>query len=295
MTCASLGFLKQRLLGSTSVLQALPAKPKRQHPRDSARSRRRPGAGGGLSTDLFRVEPLEPRLLLSADLAPHAQDAILTGLAHFTQDVQKLNTNTTADAHLPFINLPVANIANFGSLATTLQTAVGNYFAHSNTPTVNTQGLADALRALPATGGNVALSSNGTVETLTLSLNSNIDPAPYVLDLSGVHAGLDVKTGGNANIEVSGSRSLALSFSIDTANDSFSVASPSFKADISESGVDPNFNLKFGGVNAATSGATADLSATLAGSLHGPTGSGDGSDRRANGGIRRKCRERGDY
>ena len=157
MTCASLGFLKQRLLGSTSVLQALPAKPKRQHPRDSARSRRRPGAGGGLSTDLFRVEPLEPRLLLSADLAPHAQDAILTGLAHFTQDVQKLNTNTTADAHLPFINLPVANIANFGSLATTLQTAVGNYFAHSNTPTVNTQGLADALEALPATGGNVAL------------------------------------------------------------------------------------------------------------------------------------------
>jgi hypothetical protein len=91
MTCASLGFIKQRLLGSTSVLQALTAKQKRQHPKDSDRSSRRPGKWG--TTDLFRMEPLEPRLLLSADLAPHAQDAILTGLAHFTQDVQKLNTN----------------------------------------------------------------------------------------------------------------------------------------------------------------------------------------------------------
>ena len=50
------------------------------------------------------VEPLEPRLLLSADLFPGAESALLSGFQDFSDLLAQLDADEALAQPLPFIN-----------------------------------------------------------------------------------------------------------------------------------------------------------------------------------------------
>ena len=229
------------------------------------RSRRaRPAA------DLFRIELLEPRLLLSADLAPGAEQALLKGLTDFASVLDPANAvhDAALSAVLPMINRNVAEMVDLGGLVNTIGTATASYFG--STATATTAGLAATLDALTQTTGAVTETLVNGIEKFSMTVAENFDPAPYILDLSNAVHGLDLTVQGAQTLTATGQHSLTFAFGIDTATNQFVVFPGSFAATVNATGTNLNFGLIFGVADTQVTGAAASLTANVTGNIVDP-------------------------
>src|SRR5262245_21020229 len=77
--------------------------------------------------NFFRVETCEPRLLLSADLTPGAEQSLLRGLEDFQAVLDGANADASLGAILPAINRSVAEVIDLGDLVETIANATQGY------------------------------------------------------------------------------------------------------------------------------------------------------------------------
>ncbi len=222
------------------------------------------------AVDLFRIETIEPRLLLSADLTPGAEQALLKGFADFAGVLDPASAvhDTALSAVLPMINRNVAEMVDLGSLVQTLKTSASAYFEAPGQAT--TAGLAATLDALSQTIGAVTTTTQGSVEKFSLTVTDTFDPAPYILDLSGAVQDLDLTVQGTQNLTRTGQHSLTFSFGIDTATNQFLLYPGNFSASLNATGSNLNFGLIFGVADTQVAGASANLAATVSGNIVDP-------------------------
>ncbi|MBC7938861.1 MAG: LEPR-XLL domain-containing protein, partial [Chitinophagaceae bacterium] len=248
MTFWKRGLRRARLLAST----ALPHGPGEDFGDDS----------------LFTVEPMEPRLLLSADLTPGAEKSILDGL----QGVADVLGNATAlqafKAPIPYINRSLGEVVDLGSLARGLRNATATHFAAPGVTDV--EALATALRALPDLVASATVTTAGTVDTLSLVLSRALAPTAYAFDLTGAVPGQELRIEGTATVRVQAERGLTLSIGIDHASESFFVSSAALSVNASSPQTAIATGLDWGIVDGSVAGGRASFAATLTGALQDP-------------------------
>lgn len=96
----------------------------------------------------FVIEPLEPRILFSADLAPSAN--ILHGLRDLQADLNLTSVTVPASTTIPFVNRSITDFAKLGDPLGAVITAAKTYYENPAHATL--AGLADALNLLPNAG-----------------------------------------------------------------------------------------------------------------------------------------------
>jgi Ca2+-binding RTX toxin-like protein len=145
----------------------------------------------------FRVEPLEPRLLLSADLTGQAA-ALTAGLQGLSNWATTLNTagvlaqplpTYTQTANGPKTFETIGGAIDLGTLlATKLATPAKTYLSGGSP---NLDGL---VTALTAPGVTVSGSSSATEITLAVQLDASVAPTSSFLDLDNAANGIQART-----------------------------------------------------------------------------------------------------
>ena len=209
----------------------------------------------------FVFEPLEPRLLLSADLSPAAGLAIVGGLQHLDQVIQNLALTPDGGATAPIVNRTLADLAALGDPIAHLQAASSTYLA--NTPSATIQGLASALNQMPEAHGSATAAVNGALDTVSIQLADNINPAALVFDLSGSVGGLNLAIDPGHAADLTGNRAITLTFGIDTSSGTFFITSGEFTAGIHVAADQLQTGLNFGGIATTVTNGTASLDANL--------------------------------
>ncbi|MGD9034753.1 MAG: LEPR-XLL domain-containing protein, partial [Desulfobacteraceae bacterium] len=118
------------------------------------------------------IEPLEPRILLSADIEPEAGQVISTGLNALADWADELDTFDELGQSLPIVDQSIGEVLDVGGiLRDHLADAVETYFEDPDpsTPgvveTATTDGLNVALRDLDVTAGGLSITvDDATVE-----------------------------------------------------------------------------------------------------------------------------------
>ncbi len=246
---------------------------KRMRPLEGARLRERPSA--------FLLEPLEPRLLLSADpLAPVAQAAIQQGLAGVQQFAQQLQGADELGQALPLLLSQATGLApSLGSaldladiVKTTLVDPATAYFQGLGGGSGTSAGLAAALGATDASDGDLLLLQKRIDGTRS-------DAASFSVAGAG---DLQVSSSGSfaLDLETSVGFDLTLGFDADPSlapADAFfvRVSTLTFGANVSASNV--GFPVNLGFLGAAVSGGTIALDVDVTASLANPDGDAAGN------------------
>ena len=220
---------------------------------------------------VFVFEPLEPRLLLSADLSPDAGHAIISGLQHLDALIQNLALTPDGGATVPIVNRSLADLAALGDPIAKLQSAASAYLANTG---ATIGGLAAALNQIPDAHGSATATVNGAVDTVSVQLTGKIDPAALVFDLSGSVKGLTLSVDQGHTAKLTGDRTVTLSFGVDTSTNAFLVASGDFAANLHASATNLQTGLDFGGVVTTVTNGSAAVDASLDVQLVDPAHSG---------------------
>ena len=216
---------------------------------------------------VFVFEPLEPRLLLSADLSLDAGHAIISGLQHLDALIQNLNLTPDGGATVPIVNRSLADLAALGDPIAKLQSATSAYLANTG---ATIGGLAAALNQIPDAHGSATATVNGAVDTVSIQLTGKIDPAALVFDLSGSVKGLTLSVDQGHTAELTGDRTVALTFGVDTSSDGFLVTSGDFSANLHVASTILQTGLDFGGVATTVTNGSAAVDASLDARLVNP-------------------------
>lgn len=162
----------------------------------------------------FVIEPLEPRILFSADLAPAAQTQILTGLADLHAGLNGVNALQPATNPIAFIDRPAADFAKLGDPLTSVQSAAQNYFT-ANQSTATLEGLAAALNAIPNSNVQASIVTlQGGGEQISLNM-AQVGTATTAATLTGeTNTSLTLANPQSANITAT--NSLNLQFGVNT-------------------------------------------------------------------------------
>jgi hypothetical protein len=209
--------LKKEILPSISLSS------KHRSSRTPKRPKRTPRRSRSTSTSsddhLFVIEPLEPRLLLSADLSPLAGTAIVDGLHQLANAANTLDASAALNVSAPVINRTLGQLAALGDPVGQIQAAASNYFAGTNAATID--GLASALKAIDPAHVTTSTSVNGNIDLVTVQLTSSTT-AGLVFDLSATTGGhmLAGPSGQNGS-ETQDSHTTTLIFGADTSANSF--------------------------------------------------------------------------
>ena len=99
--------------------------------------------------DPFVIEPMEPRILFSADLAPAAH--ILTGLQDAEAALDHISTTDLSSQQIPFVSRSAADLAKLGDPLAAIVSAATTYYANPAHQTLS--GLVAALNLLPNANG----------------------------------------------------------------------------------------------------------------------------------------------
>jgi len=119
------------------------------------------------------IEPLEPRILLSADIEPEAGQVINTGLNALADWADELDAFEELGQSLPLVDHSIGQVLDVGGiLRDHLVEAVETYFEDPDDPstpgvveTATTDGLVAALKGLDTTVGDLSVSvDDATVE-----------------------------------------------------------------------------------------------------------------------------------
>ena len=104
--------------------------------RQIRRLRKRKEAAAAKKRRKALIEPLEPRILLSADIEPEAAQVISTGLNVFADWADELDTFNALDQSLSIVNQSIGEVLDVGSiLRDHLRDPVEAYFADPDDPT----------------------------------------------------------------------------------------------------------------------------------------------------------------
>jgi hypothetical protein len=166
------------------------------------------------SRSFFRIETLEPRLLLSAGLLPGAGRSLLKGLDDFQAVLDSAKGNAGLRAILPVFNRSVAEVIDLGGPVETIAHATRSYFddlAQSTT--------AGRAATLAATMGPVTTKMAGSVERFSLTVGLTFDPALYFQHGTCARSRYWWQSR-NHNLSVTGQRSLPSPFGIGTVTTS---------------------------------------------------------------------------
>ena len=234
---------------------------KRTRPLGAARPRERPSA--------FRLEPLEPRILLSADpLTSAAQTAFQQGLAGLQQFAQQLDGAHELGQGLPLLVSQATGLApSLGAaldladvLKTTLADPAAAYFAGLGGGSATPAGLAAALGATDASTADVLLLTRHVDATRS-------DPVTFSVPVTGGE--LPISSSGSATFNLQTSVGFDLTLGLDTdpslaPADAFfvRVSTLTFGASVSASGVSFPVNLGFLGGQVTGGSISLDVHAT---------------------------------
>lgn len=247
---------------------------KRTRPLRGVRPRERPSA--------FRLEPLEPRLLLSADpLLPTAQVAFQQGLAGLQQLAQQVEGAGELGQALPLLLSQATGAApSLGSaldlddlLKSTLGDPAAAYFAGLGGGNATPAGLAAALGATDASSGDVLLLSKRIEATRSDAVT---------LSVPATGGEIPIASSGSTTFDLETSVAFDLTLGLDTdpslapADAFFIRISPlDFGARVTEPGV--SFPVTLGFLGAQVSGGSISLDVDLTAQLANPDGDASGN------------------
>ncbi len=138
------------------------------------------------SRPLLSAEPLEPRLLLSADLLPGAQDVLLRGLGALGDRFDDLILEPVLSQTVPIIDRPLGELVHALDIVDGVRNAASDYFQGlAGGATATVEGLVAELDTLAGALGPVTHQVDGSVHRLGLSLSDTEQLAGLILDLSG--------------------------------------------------------------------------------------------------------------
>lgn len=167
-------------------------------------------------------EPLEPRLLLSADLAPQAGDALVSGLQELRDWAVDLSEVQALEQTLPLANLSVNGLLSAPDIVQQqLINPVAGYFAGlALGEDGNTDDLAAAINAVaettvPVTGDEI---NNKVIFDVAFNVNR---PSNGALGLGPEAGDLGLELPDNTDLPVTGNFDFSFSFGLDTTDGSF--------------------------------------------------------------------------
>ena len=235
------------------------SKAKRSNGRSSKHSRKNSRSTNRTSSDdhQFVIEPLEPRLLLSADLSPLAGLAIVDGLHSLAGAANSLASSAALNVSAPVINRTLGQLAALGDPVGQIESAASNYFTGNNRATID--GLASALKAIDPAHVTSSTSVNGSIDLVTVQLTSNTT-AGLVFDLSALAGGhsLTGPTGQIGN-ETQNTHITTLVFGADTTNNSFVLKSADLSSNVEVTADNIAGNVVLDGLSTTATSGTADV------------------------------------
>lgn len=219
---------------------------------------------------LFIIEPIEPRLLLSADISPLAGIAIVDGLHRLADAANTLDASAALNVSAPVVNRTLGQLAALGDPVGQIQLAASNYFSGNNTATID--GLASALKAIDPAHVMTSTSVNGNIDLVSVSLTSNTT-AGLVFDLSATAGGhtFSGPTGQNGSV-TQDSHTTTLIFGADTSTNSFLLKSADLGSIVEVKASQITGSVVLDGSAASETSGSADVLATIAAHIADPQG-----------------------
>ena len=234
-------------------------KPKSARPR-SKPDRAATSKSGSKQAVSFVIEPLEPRILFSADLAPTAQMQIQTGLHDLQAALAAVSAVPPATTQIPFVDRSAAQFAALGDPLSAIAAPVQSYF-DTNKTTATLEGLASALNQIPNANAQVVTLQNGD-ERINLDLKPTAQTSSTAITLAN-ETPVSLLLQSPQTAQVSTTTNLSLQFGIDSATQQFVVGSGKAVETVEASG-SLSGGLTFAGVQTTLgTGSTASVDATL--------------------------------
>ena len=222
----------------------------------------------------IRFESLEPRLLLSADLAPDLANTLSSGVSQFKDWAATLATYQQLGQQLPVVSTALGSAADLsGWLQTRLVDPVQSYLAGGGTKT--TDGLVGALAGIPGLSA-VSGDQYGNQIRFDLVLDASRTLNGVNLAVPQSPNGLAITAEGGA-LDLTASMRLDFSFGVDltpglSVDDAFFLKIDDFRlaGDIHANNL--NFALNVGFLGASVANGTVSLDADLQVQLANPDG-----------------------
>ncbi len=226
------------------------------------------------SRPLLSAEPLEPRLLLSADLLPGAQDVLLRGLGALGDRLDDLILEPVLSQNVPIIDRPLGDMVHAREIVDGVRSAASGYFAGvAAGASATVEGLVAQLDTLAGSLGPVTHAVDGDVHRIGLSLSHTEQLAGLILDLSGAIADADIVTSGNVALTGSATARVDLTFGIDLATSTFFLGSAAISAEVDAAAPDIDAGVRFQAVDLTVTNGTASLHAEAGGAFVDPDNS----------------------
>ncbi len=223
------------------------------------------------SRPLLSAEPLEPRLLLSADLLPGAQDVLLRGLGALGDRLDDLILEPVLSQNVPIIDRPLGELVHARDIVDGVRSAASDYFAGiAAGATATVEGLVAELDTLAGSLGPVTHTVNGSDHRLGLSLSATEQLAGLILDLSGSIPDADLVTTGNIALAGSATARLDLSLGLDLATSTFFLGSAALGASVDAGAPDIDASIRFQTIDLTVTDGSALLHAEASGSFVDP-------------------------
>ncbi|MBC9882178.1 LEPR-XLL domain-containing protein, partial [Bradyrhizobium sp. INPA01-394B] len=219
---------------------------------------------------LFIIEPIEPRLLLSADISPLAGIAIVDGLHKLADAANTLDASAALNVSAPVVNRTLGQLAALGDPVGQIQLAASNYFSGNNSATID--GLASALKAIDPAHVTTSTSVNGNVDLVNVTLTSS-STAGLVFDLSATAGGHTFSgPSGQNGSETLDSHTTTLIFGADTSTNSFLLKSADLGANVEVKASQVTGSAVVDGAAASVTSGSADVIANVSAHIADPQG-----------------------
>ena len=167
-------------------------------------------------------EALEPRLLLSADIAPGAQAAIQSGLDELQNWTERLGDLDALSARLPVIERSISDALDLPDLIQTqLLDPIDSFFSAPPGGTPDTDELVAVLQGLAETVGDVTGDLVGDEIVFDLNFSSTRSTGDLTIDLGDAADDLGLSVDASATVDLSATVAFDFSFGVNVNTNDF--------------------------------------------------------------------------